>query len=165
MKENKVILEDKIKEALPRLKGLSFGCEFKILDEYIPIKDLQGKLLICTNSPKDGIVPWEDVAYIYKDSYVERQQWYFEDKRVHTEHQHIYDLFTQYNYCNFESCQKDFIEIIGHPIKLNDVLQYLTFLGFPLNSYQYKEVLKLWFLDSVFLADQSDELKEFLNKL
>lgn len=52
-----------------------------------------------------------------------------------------------------------------HPIKLNDVLQYLVYLGFPIGSYQYKQVLKLWYLDSVFLADQSDELKEFLNNL
>lgn len=57
------------------------------------------------------------------------------------------------------------LKLIGHPIKLNDVLQYLTFLSFPIGSYQYEEVLKLWFLDSVFLADQSNELKIFLNNL
>ncbi len=123
MKENEVILEDKIREALPRLKELTKGC--KIYD-------------------KESMFPYEIVDNRY------------------------YPQLYCYEYSSFRVLEFNDLgnfETIGHPIKLNDVLQYLTFLGFPLNSYQYKEVLKLWFLDSVFLADQSDELKEFLNKL
>lgn len=66
-----------------------------------------------------------------------------------------------------------------HPIKLNDVLEWHSKDG--RDKYSHFEVSKgeayfsiydgeevesiVWNLSSVFLADQSDELKEFLNGL
>ena len=63
-------------------------------------------------------------------------------------------------------------EIVGHPIKINDVLEYITekncYGGITIsnrfyitNGYKYY----FWDLSSVFLADQNDELKKFLNDL
>jgi hypothetical protein len=179
-------LEDKIREALPHLKRLSFGCEFKILDEYIPVTELQGRILICTNSPKDGGVSWEDISYIYKDSFLDNRQWFFENKRIHTKNQHIYDLFTEYNYCSFESNEEDFIEIIGHPIMLNDVLFYLSKImgekydevnlqiptSYDKGYFYFKNTFENTAMGSPdvnvntpYLSEQSKELIEFLNGL
>jgi len=66
--------------------------------------------------------------------------------------------------------------IIEHPIKLNDVLEWCSlkttnfFIGdckafFAINYCDNNEERFYWNLSSVFLADQSDELKEFLNDL
>ena len=60
-------------------------------------------------------------------------------------------------------------DTIGHPIKLNDVLEYLVLkeckqikfdIGEKLHIYGY-----YWNLSSVFLADQNEELINFLNTL
>ena len=61
---------------------------------------------------------------------------------------------------------------IEHQIKLNDVLEYITqkdcYAAISINNHfyftnGYKHYF--WDLSSVFLADQSDELKRFLNDL
>lgn len=57
-------------------------------------------------------------------------------------------------------------EVIGHPIKLNDVLEYLLdFRKYSTKDSQIQKVLNVWDLSSVFLADQSEEFINFLNEL
>jgi|688.fasta_scaffold2753923_2 hypothetical protein len=57
---------------------------------------------------------------------------------------------------------------IEHPIKLNDVLEWLcTTKNYSCNMQDGNFYIfgHIWNLSSVFLADQSDELKQFLNSL
>lgn len=114
-------LENKIREALPRLGVPTKGC---VINESGTDKEI-----------------------------VLRYKWDYADTYSKASGRESFDF------------RKTSFIIVGHPIKLNDVLQYLTFLSFPVGSYQYKQVLLLWWLDSVFLADQSEELITFLNSL
>lgn len=58
------------------------------------------------------------------------------------------------------------LELVGHPIKLNDVLEYVKLKVSKVSHHKVLGNVCLdWDLFSVFLADQSDELKEFLNNL
>ncbi len=155
-------LKKKICEALPRLMELKFGCKFKILDEYIPIKELQGKTLICINSPKDGIISFEEVKYTYIDTFVNARQWYFESKRILTEEQSIYNLFDQYNYCQYESKSEDFIEVLGIEPTLSDFLQFLQIIvdNSLIFNDLLKEIIEEWDLSKPLLKEQS---QNFIN--
>lgn len=55
---------------------------------------------------------------------------------------------------------------IGHPVKLNDVLEYLLYVRlYSPEDKQIIRVLNIWNFSSVFFADQNEKLKEFLNDL
>lgn len=129
--KNKILkeLENKIREALPRLKELTKGCIF-------------------TNKNKNKVINYEVLGFS-------------PGGKLNATCFNKFKVSWDYNVDKFRVK----FEVIGHPIKLNDVLQYLVYLGFPIGSYQYKQVLKLWYLPSVFLGEQSTELKGFLNRL
>lgn len=57
------------------------------------------------------------------------------------------------------------IEIIGKPIQLNHVLQYVNSLSYTIESWHYRKVLKLWNLKSNLLSEQSSELIKYINEL
>ena len=62
--------------------------------------------------------------------------------------------------------RKPTFEIIGHPVMLNDVLEYLLYVRlYSPEDKQIIRVLNIWNFSSVFLADQNEKLKEFLNNL
>lgn len=136
-------LENKIIEALPRLKELTKGCIVKdILNEWI----------------------YEVIDNKYCPQLYSYQ----------------YSAFRTLDFKDLEN-----IYIIGHPIKLNDVLDYIYSKKPNSKCYNvsfdydgtFTEIWKYangdiegskiyyWNLSSVFLSDQSEELKEFLNTL
>jgi len=133
-------LENKIREALPRLKELTDG------------------------------------AIIYKPHFNVFSQKYEKDEFDETEYR--FGKFFQDNveqrYFKLDSDWS-----IGHPIKLNDVLEYINLnnkyqdisfncggVFIQIDRYSDNGIKTYnWNLSSVFLADQSEELKEFLNSL
>lgn len=60
---------------------------------------------------------------------------------------------------DFGTIVKCSYSIIGKPIQLNHVLEYVQY------SMDWKDLLKLWNLKSNLLSDQSSELITFLNNL
>ncbi len=128
-------LEKKIREALPRLKELTKGCLLGYDGENIDIE------IINTNK---NIVTYIDAVNIDK----------------------IKDA-------SFEEFSQLDMSIIGHPIKLNDVLEYIKIKDTPIyNTTQVDNIafgvfpkIQYWNLSSVYLKDQSNELKQFLNEL
>ena len=126
-------LENKIREAIPKLKQLTEG------------------------------------AIVY------RPHWNsFEQKFQEGVFDEIEYRFGKFFYCNeeLEHFQLDSSWYIGHKIQLNDVLEYITqkdcYAAISINNHfyftnGYKHYF--WDLSSVFLADQNDELKRFLNDL
>lgn len=127
-------LENKIREALPRLKELTDG------------------------------------AIVYKPHFNVFSQKYDED--VFDEIEYKFGKFFE-NGEELEYFKLDSDYIIGHPIKLNDVLEYIKIKDIPIyNTTEINTIafgvfpkIQYWDLSSVFLADQSEELKEFLNSL
>jgi hypothetical protein len=129
-------LENKIREALPRLKELTKGCV--VVKDKVIFEVVDDKKSLLQNMGDFSIIHHE------------------------------------------KANKKDF-EIIGHPIKLNDVLEYTgnkfyqegrRFMYGALSEHSDKGTLSVvdyilleWDLSSVFLADQNDELKKFLNDL
>lgn len=133
-------LEDKIREALPRLKELTDG------------------------------------AIIYKPHWNIFSQKFEED---------IFDEI-EYRYGRFFEDGEPLMHFkldesyyVGHPIKLNDVLEWCTIEGKD-NYFHFEASLGqgvfriydceesyslIWDLSSVYLSDQSEELKEYLNSL
>ena len=64
-----------------------------------------------------------------------------------------YDIITNY-------------EIIGKPIQLNHVLEYLLEIRkYSITDLQMIELINRWNLKSNLLSDQSPELKNFINNL
>lgn len=134
-------LEDKIREAIPRLNGLTKGCIF---------------------TDCHGVIKYEVVGFS-------------KDGKLTATYFNKFKISWNYNIDKFRVKYK----IIGHPIKLNDVLEWHSKEG--RDKYSHFEVSKgeayfsiydgeetdsiIWDLSSVFLADQSDELKKFLNNL
>ncbi len=128
-------LEDKIRESLPRLKELTEG------------------------------------AIIYKPHWNVFSQKFEED--VFDEIEYRYGRF-------FEDGEPlmhfklDVSYYIGHPIKLNDVLEYFALSNYVDGINMMTEferdrgiqvIVRNWNLSSIYLADQSNELKQFLNAL
>lgn len=138
MKEN---LENKIREALPRLKEIGVGLKF--IDKL----DFKAEIV------------YENVGTYY----------YFSESD-----NEVFSITSNF----FGGICK---EVIGHPIKLNDVLEYVgnkfyqENRAFMMGAFStpssngnlsvVEYILWSWNLSSVFLADQSEELKEFLNSL
>ena len=126
-------LENKIREALPRLKEIGVGLKF--IDKL----DFKAEIV------------YENVGTYY----------YFSESD-----NEVFSITSNF----FGRICK---EVIGHPIKLNDVLEYIglseKYKGLVVNTWGvgfcFDKVLFEWDLSSVFLVDQSDELKEFLNNL
>ena len=149
-------LENKIREALPRLKSLT-----------------------------DGAIVYRPHWNVFKQEY---------DKGVYDELElrngHLFEddeKVDSYPFCIGDDWY------VGHPIKLNDVLEWLNIVNdcnflmfsdgclckfdeefndyYPINNktFELRVVNSVntlhWDLSSVFLADQSEELKEFLNRL
>lgn len=120
-------LENKIREALPRLQKIEKGQRF-FSKYYGVIVATQVKEL---SRDKYDIYGFDETEGLPRSNYYPRE-----------------------------------LELIGHPIKLNDVLEYLLDVEkYSTKDSQMQKVLNVWDLSSVFLADQSDELKEFLNNL
>lgn len=122
-------LEDKIREALPRLKSLT-----------------------------DGAIVYRPHWNFFKQEYDEgvydelelRNGYLFEDD----------EKVDSYPFCIGDDW------CVGHPIKLNDVLEYIKLKVSKVSHHKVVGNVCLdWNLSSVFFADQSDELKEFLNNL
>lgn len=122
-------LENKIREALPRLKELTPGC-------FIA-ENISGNIfkLLSYNKTSETFDYYNPVDGMFEEA--------------------------------LETL--DCFEVIGHPIQLNDVLEYWKKKSNTTSATAFKnELYKItmdWNLSSVFLADQSDELKEFLNDL
>jgi len=127
-------LENKIREALPRLKELT-----------------------------DGAVIYRPHWNIFDQQF---------EEEVFDSYEYRYGKVWEFDMIISEDASKwiqtDF-DIIYHPIKLNDVLEYWKKKSNATTSTSFKkEMYKIvmdWDLSSVFLADQSEELKEFLNNL
>lgn len=87
--------------------------------------------------------------------------------------QHTQNSYSIYGFDEMEGLPRDNyypidLELLGHPIKLNDVLEWLC------KSKNYSCNMQngnfyifgyVWDLSSVFLANQSEELIKFLNEL
>ena len=134
-------LENKIREAIPRLKELTKGC---IVDNFHGEKEIihrsreiNNTVILDVFSNDNGFDTW-----MVKDGVFSVDGFKFE------------------------------VSIVGHPIKINDILEYITekncYGGITIsnrfyitNGYRHY----FWDLSSVFLADQNDELKKFLNDL
>lgn len=141
-------LENKIREALPRLKELTKGC----------------------------IIYGVDGDFHQFGSYAEVINVKIETDYTKT---YILDCFTidsgRYNhFFTTKKCWDTYnVKVIGHPIKLNDVLEYIKIKDTPVyNTTEVNTIafgtfpkIQYWDLSSVFLSDQSEELKEFLNGL
>lgn len=128
-------LENKIRETLPRLKELTKGCVF---------------------TDKNKVINYEVVGFS-------------SDGKLTATYFNKFKISWDYNVDKFRIKY----DVIGHPIKLNDVLEYLKGKNTEVHSINkyglfhdrnWKAVCN-WDLSSVFLADQSEELKEFLNSL
>lgn len=125
-------LENKIREALPRLKSLT-----------------------------DGAIVYRPHWNVFKQEYDEgvydelelRNGYLFEDD----------EKVDSYPFCIGDNWY------VGHPIKLNDVLEYWKKKSNTTSATGFKnelhKIVMDWDLSSVFLADQSEELKDFLNGL
>ena len=133
-------LENKIKEALPRLSKIEKGQRF-LSKHYGVITATQIDDL---GNGKYGIYGFDELEGLPRSNYYPRD-----------------------------------LELIGHSIKLNDVLEWHSKDG--RDKYSHFEVSKgqayfsiydgeevesiIWNLSSVFLADQNEELINFLNTL
>ena len=134
-------LENKIREAIPRLKELTKGC---IVDNFHGKKEIvhrsrkiNNTVLLDVFSNDNGFDTWVVKDGVFSVDGVE-----------------------------FE------VASVGHPIKLNDVLEYVKIKDCEIvdstdNSLCITKGYKyyFWDLSSVFLADQDDELKKFLNDI
>ena len=66
----------------------------------------------------------------------------------------------------FRSDNEKNIEIIGKPIQLNHVLEYLLEIRkYSITDLQIIELINRWNLKSKLLSNQSPELKNFINEL
>jgi hypothetical protein len=122
-------LENKIREALPRLKRIEVGQKF--LSKYYGI--ITATYIYNLEGNKFEIYGFDEVGGLPRR-------------------------------CNYP---RD-LELVGHPIKLNDVLEWLCLnKNYSCNMQDGNFYIFgiSWDLSSVFLADQSEELKEFLNSL
>lgn len=131
MNENEVNLENKIREALPRLQKIEKGQRF--LSKYYGV--ITATCIYNSDGNKFEIYGFDEMEGLSRRGNYPRD-----------------------------------LELVGHPIKLNDVLEYIHFLDKNKTSQyfiteSYDDILPNWDLSSVFLADQSNELKEFLNSL
>lgn len=123
-------LENKIREALPTLQGLTKGCIF---------------------TDKNRIIEYEVLGFS-------------KDGKITATYFNKFKISWNYNVDKFRTR----FDIIGHPIKLNDVLEWLCLTkNYSCNMQNGNFYIFgiAWDLSSVFLADQSDELKEFLNNI
>ena len=135
MEETKLTLENKIREQLPHLKEVNKGCVINGQEVIYKSREINNIVLIDVFSNDYGHDRWK----IKNDI--------------------IYRTINKVDY-------PVEIETISHPIKLNDVLEYmLNFRKYSVEDFEIQEVLNVWDLSSVFLADQSDKLKDFLNTL
>lgn len=128
-------LENKIREALPRLKELTKGC-------LITVREYPNEIIELSNN-----------EYPHKVNAISLEGKYI-----------IIDFEDAWGSNNTATYK----ETIGHPIKLNDVLEYFTSdsnILYETYIDRINYIVENWDLSSVFLADQSDELKEFLNGL
>lgn len=139
-------LENKIREALPRLKKVEVGQKF--LSKYYGI--ITATKVDNLGGGKYDIYGFDEMEGLPRSNYYPRD-----------------------------------LELVGHSIKLNDVLEYLSLKNLNTKNYEvsfdingaFLDINKYsdgdvkdyqdyqWDLSSVFLADQSEELKEFLNSL
>lgn len=127
-------LENKIREALPRLKKIEKGQKF--LSKYYgtitatKIDDIGGG--------RYDIYGFDEVEGLPRCGYYPKE-----------------------------------FELIGHRIKLNNVLEYVKIKDLPIYNtigvntlaFGIFPEIQYWDLSSVYLDDQSDKLKEFLNNL
>ena len=122
-------LENKIREALPRLKKVEVGQKF--LSKYYGI--ITATKVDNLGGGKYDIYGFDEMEGLPRSNYYPRD-----------------------------------LELVGHPIKLNDVLEWLCLnKNYSCNMQNGRFYIFgiSWDLSSVFLADQSEELKEFLNRL
>lgn len=127
-------LENKIREALPRLQKIEKGQRF--LSKYYGI--ITATKVDNLGGDKYDIYGFDEMEGLPRSNYYPRD-----------------------------------LELIGHPIKLNDILEYIKIKDTPIyNTTEINTIafgvfpkIQYWDLSSVFLADQSEELKEFLNNL
>ena len=122
-------LENKIREALPRLKKVEVGQKF--LSKYYGI--ITATKVDNLGGGKYDIYGFDEMEGLPRSNYYPRD-----------------------------------LELVGHPIKLNDVLEWLCLnKNYSCNMQNGRFYIFgiSWDLSSVFLADQSEELKEFLNSL
>ncbi len=111
-----------------------------------------------------------DGAIVYRPHWNVFKQKYEED--VYDEIEYRYGKFFE-NGEVLEHFKLDSDLNVSHPIKLNDVLEYIKLKDIPIyNTTEVNTIafgvfpkIQYWDLSSVFLADQSEELKEFLNSL
>ena len=130
--KNKIMkeLENKIREALPRLQELTKGCIF---------------------TDRNNVIKYEVLGFS-------------SDGKLTATYFNKFKISWNYNVDKFRVK----FEVIGHPIKLNDVLEWLCKTknhSCNMQDGNFYIFGHAWNLSSVFLADQSNELKEFLNDL
>lgn len=128
-------LENKIREALPRLSKIEKGQRF--LSKYYGV--ITATQIDDLGDGKYSIYGFDELEGLPRSDYYPRD-----------------------------------LELIGHPIKLNDVLEYYKNSNFEhgvnmMFESEWKNgchyIVNNWDFSSVFLADQSNEIKEFLNNL
>jgi hypothetical protein len=132
---DKLVLENKIREALPRLKELTKGCLITVKEYPNEIIELSSnhypaKVNALTLEGKHLVVDFDDAWGSYNTA--------------------------------------TYLETMGHPIRLNDVLEWLCkSKNYSCNMQDGNFYIfgHVWDLSSVFLADQSEELIKFLNEL
>ena len=128
-------LENKIREALPRLSKIEKGQRF--LSKYYGV--ITATQIDDFGDGNYGIYGFDELEGLTRDNYYPRD-----------------------------------LELIGHTIKLNDVLEYYKNSNFEhgvnmMFESEWKNgchyIVDNWNLSSIFLADQSEELIDFLNTL
>jgi hypothetical protein len=130
-------LENKIREALPRLSKIEKGQRF--LSKYYGV--ITATQIDDFGNGNYGIYGFDELEGLPRSNYYPRD-----------------------------------LEIIGHPIKLNDILEWCSLKTtnffiedskayFAINYGNKNEQRFYWNLSSVFLADQSEELIKFLDEL
>jgi hypothetical protein len=152
-------LENKIREALPRLKEVDhfFGDELMTIEHPIKLNDVLEYIKLksnfkglfyyyCSADPSESNESndtfesnLKDYKTIFKDIYFDEEEGYHPD----------YDGDILYK------------AVVRTSIFENEDGTYNHKFLIEPNDY----ILRNWNLSSVFLADQSDELKEFLNDL
>lgn len=126
---DKLVLENKIREALPRLQEIEKGQRFSSIYYGIVVATKVTQHTQNTYS----IYGFDEETGLPRDNYYPRE-----------------------------------LELLGHPIRLNDVLDWLCkSKNYSCNMQDGNFYIfgHVWDLSSVFLADQSEELIKFLNEL
>lgn len=152
IKNNLIVI---IQNKLPHLKEFNVGCRFTIKDEYLP-KSLHNEECIVIGDTRH-IQEYESMLLSFTKPYMLQRQHKDRNNKhlINVKSFALYQLFEEYDFCEYESRLEDYVDIIGIDPTLADVLMLL-------DVEYHNELIGLWRLKDVLLYKQNGTIFEYL---